>query len=169
MAMKVKKEMPTGQGDGEQREGSAQPHDVEQVVEVDGDEAVVLEPGQEAEEEGQGGPQGDPATDTRCLVDEPSPHLGDGGGGGQEEDETPVPPGVEEVAGHHHERLPRAGVGVEQPLHRVDHGKEDGEVDGGKEHVTYRLSGGGWAMGRAPARRLPGHYPATCAFPVIVG
>ncbi len=59
--MKVKKEMPTGQGDGEEGHGPAEPDGVQQVVDVDGDEPVVLEPGQEPEQTGQRRPQGHPS------------------------------------------------------------------------------------------------------------
>src|SRR5205807_4607889 len=74
----------------------------------------------------------------------------------------PVPPAVEDVAGDDHERLPAPGEGREQPAHQEDDGKEDGEVDRGKEHQTRRSSP------RVPARRSDENTPPP-ATKVIVG
>ena len=121
----------------QQGDRSTEAERVGDVVHVDGDEPEVLEPDQQTQQEGERDPERHAPPGPRCWVDQGTADEGDTGRRGEEEDEPPVPPGVEDVAGQHHECLPWPRVGDEEPLHREDHGEEDGEVNGGKEHGYF--------------------------------
>jgi len=123
------------EGDGDQRQDTAGADGMHDVVDVEGEEAVVLEPAEQAEEGDHRPGQGQaPAAVVGGAVDDAGADVGGGGGAGEQKHEPPVPPAVEEVAEGEHRQLPRPRVGVEQPVRREGDGEEDREVDGGKEH-----------------------------------
>ena len=129
-------------GDGQRRSARAAAaparHGVERVVDVDGEEAVVLEPAEQAHVAGERRPQGDRSSPALRAVDRRTRHHRDHDGRRQQEDVAPVPPAVEHEAGRDHGQLPRARVRVQQPIRREDHGEEDGEIDRREEHPSSR-------------------------------
>ncbi len=119
------------------RRGTSRPRPdgVGEVVHVHRDEAVVLEPAQNAEQGGDRDPHGDAATSLGSRRRDPLPAAErDSRGGQQQEAVAPPDPAVEDVAERDHRQLPRTRVRVQKPIHREGHGEEDGEVYGGKEH-----------------------------------
>ena len=124
-----------GQADLQQRDGAAHPQGVGEVVDVDRDEAVVLEPPEDAEQHADRGHHGDaPGTIVAGRRHPETTGVRNHRRRQEQEAVAPPDPAVEDVAQRDHRQLPRARVGVEEPVHREGDGEEDGEVDGWKEH-----------------------------------
>ena len=143
-----------GQPDLQEGDGPAQPQRVGEVVDVHRDEAVVLEPTEDGEQRTHRCTHGDAPGALVAHGVDPRP-TGEGNHRRQQQEQAVAPahPAVEHVAQGDHGQFPPTRVRVEQPIHREGDGKEDCEVDCGKEH--------GERSARC-AECTAGHPHATC-------
>ena len=120
------------------RSGTARPSPtrVGQVVEVDRDEAEVLEPAEDGQQQRRPTPPWRCAGTARCAWPCTQAPAGEGNHRRREQEQAVAPahPAVEHVAQADHGQLPPARIRVEEPIHREGDGEEDCEVDCGKEH-----------------------------------
>ncbi len=137
---------PDRQRDREQRRRRRKAPGVEQIVDVLGEEAVVLEGGEGAKVEGHDRRRQPLATALAlAAVDRDRPELVDDGDPGQQQAEARVGGGVEDVAGEQDERLPVPLPRHQRPADRQHDREEDRELDGREEQwlpLLVRLPGG---------------------------
>ena len=183
--MKVKKEIPTGRRHLQQRDGAAQPERVEDVVDVERDEAVVLEPAEEPEQHADDDAHGDaPATLVAATLWTRRRRRWRSSSSPAGRGVPPVPPGVEDVAERDHERLPRTREGASSQFRTKTIPKKIAKSIVGKSigaaSDLRRINRRSHASGRARATRdepavaasAPAHdatLPAACPRPGLGG